>query len=83
MVKVSALHVYSHQDGDTDTIENCENCETAIENQQAEHSVSFPFNLNSIAIPMLSNQKATPLISRHTSYTLRFQLFGRPPPVIG
>ncbi len=36
LVKVSAFHIYSHQDFDTDAIEDCSYCDLAIENQNAE-----------------------------------------------
>ncbi|WP_422351401.1 hypothetical protein [Flagellimonas sp.] len=40
LVKVSALHVYSHQDGETHEIENCAICEIALESQQSNFEIT-------------------------------------------
>ncbi|NER19032.1 hypothetical protein [Spongiivirga citrea] len=36
LVKVSAFHVYAHDDASKASIENCNTCDLAIENQQAQ-----------------------------------------------
>ncbi|MEM8847973.1 MAG: hypothetical protein AAGD17_12795 [Bacteroidota bacterium] len=36
LLKVSAFHVYAHQDDDCESIENCEICDIALENQTSD-----------------------------------------------
>lgn len=42
LVKVSAIHVYSHTNNDCDRLDNCEYCELAIENQNSENVIPLP-----------------------------------------
>ncbi|RDY61666.1 hypothetical protein [Flagellimonas nanhaiensis] len=40
VIKVSSFHVYAHQDGDSETIENCNICDLALENQTLDFQTS-------------------------------------------
>jgi len=80
-IKVSAFHVYAHQNTDNQ-IEICGYCDLAIENQQAELSpdlTPIDFTERLLDYPTLrfylSEEDFTPL--HHSAY-----LFTRPPPVV-
>ena len=80
--KVSALHVYSHQDSTKNQIENCKICDSAIENQNAKHLstalawLEKPFIHKFNVIPFFSHKQ------KFTTPKLHFRLFGRPPPAL-
>ncbi|TAI48706.1 hypothetical protein [Flagellimonas allohymeniacidonis] len=80
-VKVSALHVYAHQDSDLETIENCDICEIALENQTESFNFDLSTEVNTPSIFPVSYKilKETDQVSglfNHYSY------FSRPPPGI-
>ncbi len=80
--KVSAVHAYSHEDSDHDSIENCLICESAIENQNSEflfqdfmsfeYPINYPLSLDSFETSF------SRIIKNAESYSL----FGRPPPAL-
>ncbi len=81
--KVSSLHVYTHQDTSTNQIENCKICDSAIENQTAEH---LPTSLVFVEFTQKIEVETAPLSCYSKQFTylkLHFRLFGRPPPAIG
>jgi len=80
LFKVSAFHVYVHEDGATDEIENCTICDLAIENQTAEHQVSQTQTFNPpqkeiiVWQPTFVEENIVPYTFLHSRF------FGRPPP---
>ncbi|UJH67202.1 hypothetical protein [Allomuricauda sp. SCSIO 65647] len=80
-IKVSAFHVYSHQDAD-DEVENCAYCDLAIANQQIEYTPVF-----AVAVDFQQSvEKKEPRFYVRTDTTVnntcRSNLLSRPPPVI-
>ncbi|UII75954.1 hypothetical protein LV716_17070 [Flagellimonas sp. HMM57] len=79
LIKVSALHVYAHQDDDCDAIENCEICDIALESQSS--GLEIPLQLicsNGNSILEIKGFKEKSQVFSSASNT--FRLFGRPPP---
>ena len=81
-VKVSAFHVYAHQNADNQA-ETCGYCDLAVENQQAELTPGF----SALEVPTppaehLETQIELPHVEV-VSFHLSSFLFTRPPPVIG
>lgn len=83
LVKVSALHVYSHQDSPTDAVEDCTLCEVLMTNQQVELIASDSYTEASPNRFFFNFRETSRYVAAHTSFTLRSQFFGRPPPAIG
>ncbi|UII79713.1 hypothetical protein [Flagellimonas sp. CMM7] len=78
-VKVSALHVYAHQDGDQEKIENCKICDLAVENQNMElNQVSNPEAFHSTFLNSIDNNFY--YISLSIEKDFSYYLFSRPPP---
>lgn len=80
--KVTSFHVYAHEDNTSDTIENCQICELAVQNQSLEF---LPIAI----VVFLTTAFLTPYreisfssVTESSSSFLRFRLFGRPPPQI-
>lgn len=80
--KVSAMHVYSHQDASYDEIENCSVCDSAIENLEAEFLFQETSTIQ-IQSEILFSSDISELTSHETpTNKLHFRLFGRPPPKV-
>lgn len=78
-VKVSALHVYAHQDGDQEKIENCKICDLAVENQNTElNQVSDSEAFHPTFLNPIDNNFY--FISLNTKTDFSYYLFSRPPP---
>lgn len=83
MVKVSAFHVYMHDDASKAEIENCSTCDLAIEQQQTEFvSIDFPVEINT---PLTNSPLVTQnfnsvflLLEKQLSYYHQ----NRPPPAL-
>jgi len=76
------MHVYMHQDASGDDIENCNTCESAIENQNTEllSPATFSFQVTNEIIFSIDSFE---LVSQEIpTQNLHFRLFGRPPPVV-
>ncbi|AKA36271.1 MAG: hypothetical protein CMH48_03365 [Muricauda sp.] len=80
-IKVSAFHVYAHQDNDSQ-IENCEFCDLAIENQQSEHTPTFTVALDFQPPVEIKESKLYGKSINFADNTYRSGLYSRPPPVI-
>lgn len=81
-VKVSALHIYSHQDVESDKIEECSFCELAIENQSDEVFLSdFPEVRYQL---FYCNSEPSLLFVQgdFSNTTKNLHLFLRPPPTL-
>ena len=77
--KAVSFHVYTHQEGDSLTPENCAVCELAIENQTTEANltdIDYP-DLNSPAL--FANDQVSISVQEYSSYTW-FRILSRPPP---
>jgi len=83
LCKVSAFHVYTHEDSSSDDIENCLQCDLAIENQVAELSVPLMLSFEKPLVAYDNRQVIQPYLNTVTLSPLRFQQFGRPPPFLG
>ena len=83
LFKVSAAHVYSHQEADIDTIENCKICDVAVENQEAEFVVSNVISLETPVQTPFPKENLIYLPQTDSSKLVHFRLFGRPPPFVG
>jgi hypothetical protein len=81
--KVSALHVYGHQDDSLNQIENCKICDSAIENQNAEHLANTSFSVEAPQISIIETVPIFEYSQLFTSPKVHFRLFGRPPPSLG
>ncbi len=80
LFKVSSFHVYCHEDGASDEIENCELCDLAVENQQSEFAFTPTQTVTSIALVVTDIQNSVTYKQPIFITLLRHQLFGRPPP---
>ncbi|MEM7485132.1 MAG: hypothetical protein AAF348_07975 [Bacteroidota bacterium] len=80
LIKVSALHVYTHHDDDCDAIENCEICDIALQSQSSNLEIPSQFISSNHSI-FLKVERFTenPQVSSRASNA--FQLFSRPPPL--
>lgn len=83
LLKVSAAHVYVHQDSVFDQIENCKICDSAIENQNAEHNANNGFTFQISHNIVFHGNQITKDSDSLFSSQLHFRLFGRPPPSLG
>ncbi|WP_139063645.1 hypothetical protein [Flagellimonas eckloniae] len=79
LVKVSALHVYSHTDCDEDKIESCAVCDLALETQDT--------GFLDVTQPVVSTQSCFTysescfdIVNTDFTSSLSFNLFSRPPP---
>jgi len=81
LFKVSALHVYTHQDNASEDIENCEICELAVENQQAAYLITPPQQVHTDVLNFNTKKQTAFYFRTHASSLFRFSLYGRPPPV--
>ncbi len=80
LVKVSALHIYSHEDFEEDTVEKCAFCDLAIENQNAEMLFD---NATEVAFQQLFSFEDSPLPLKQDIFSTteeNLYLFLRPPP---
>jgi len=80
LFKVSSFHAYSHQDGTSNDIENCQVCEFAIENQGADFLLIAPSIVDAPKLFLTTTVQPTSYDLVVTSSFLRFNFFGRPPP---
>ncbi|MBS9463631.1 hypothetical protein KIM67_14525 [Flagellimonas sp. 389] len=79
LIKVSALHVYTHQNDDCNAIENCEICDIALESQTSDLEIPSQFiSSNYHTILEVKRFTETPQVFSKASNA--FQLFSRPPP---
>jgi len=83
LLKVTSFHIYSHQDNLTNTIENCNICDLAIQNQSSEFTFVAILTLVSFLLFNSIDKKITLLVSEVSSFYLQFSFFGRPPPYVG
>lgn len=81
--KVSAIHAYSHQDSASNQIENCKVCDSAIENQNAEHLLSSSDWTEIFQIELVSTAINLDYSQPFTTSKVHFRVFGRPPPTLG
>lgn len=77
--KVSAMHVYLHQEEDIQ-IEDCELCEHAVQNQNAAFSVTFPPSIPLNATAPINVLKVERFETPALSNALIALPFTRPPP---
>jgi len=80
VLKVSSFHVYTHQDNITDTIENCNICDVALENQNTEYTFTSILVLLSTVVFIFYRKLSFVSLNETPSLFLRYKLFGRPPP---
>ena len=79
LVKVSAFHVYSHQHDDKDAIEHCDQCEIAMEAQNADFEVLADI----VVCEPLQVAISKRMVLTDTDATIEtstYILFSRPPP---
>jgi len=83
LFKVSAFHVYTHQNESDNTIENCSTCDIALENQDSE--LIFIVNYNSPSTTLGLNSIDNNFTNKAQIYDRlqQSQLCCRPPPTIG
>ncbi|WP_222984094.1 hypothetical protein [Flagellimonas meishanensis] len=79
MFKVTALHVYSHQDDNGDTVENCQICHVLVENQ----TVEVPF-VAMVTLPIVPITTVTVEVAQEQtvweSQQYGLSYISRPPP---
>lgn len=82
LFKVTSFHVYTHQDVNSDEIENCGVCELATENQNTEFEFTAPqiFQKQFIDIAVLKLSIKHQVLRIETSFL--YGVFGRPPPAL-
>ena len=79
LIKVSALHIYTHQGSETDSMDHCHLCEMAIEAQQADLDFAQNYMAPVLLAPLVQMVKTS--YSQATSFTtVPNSLFSRPPP---
>lgn len=81
LIKVSAFHIYSHQNDEANSVDNCEICDIAIESQSSDLDIPLQFtaiNANNFVLVNCFAEKPTVCITGSNFY----QLFSRPPPSI-
>lgn len=81
LVKVSAFHVYSHQEDHNDTVENCHLCDIAMENQSMDMFINGDVVTPQNVTPTIEEPPKMAPISVITD-TSTFLLFSRPPPTL-
>ncbi|SHG33288.1 hypothetical protein SAMN04488116_1002 [Flagellimonas flava] len=79
LVKVSALHVYSHQEDDSDTAENCHLCDIAMDNQSMDMLANNDTLPQQNVTPIIEEEPLTVLPYVITDFSTSL-LFSRPPP---
>jgi len=83
LVKVSAFHVYLHQDDATNEIENCQVCHIVAETQSLEHHNTPPLSVDPPRVEIVLQE---PILQDNiivTSSFLQAKIFSRPPPFLG
>ena len=79
LIKVSGFHVYSHQDDDPETIENCNICDLALENQALDFQTpDDSYVVADIEFPQRHQQTLKDQQLKEQSFN--YYLFSRPPP---
>ncbi|MEX0312761.1 MAG: hypothetical protein AB3N18_01185 [Allomuricauda sp.] len=79
LVKVSALHVYTHQDSEKDSVEHCDICDIAIENQTSDVQINPIITIEHS--PEIVETTWEPHFDQQlTTIRFNFSLFSRPPP---
>ena len=81
LLKVSALHVYTHHDDDCNGIEKCEICDIVFESQSADLEISSSFILH-ISQGVIPNSSFTEKAQIFSGELKVHQLFSRPPPFL-
>lgn len=82
-VKVSAFHVYAHQDDATNEIENCKVCHLMVESQSVEEQIAPAPSFDTPHIEIISRASIFENKIVVVSPLLHARLFGRPPPSLG
>jgi len=78
--KVSALHIYVHDDSCVEPIENCEICDAALEIQNGEYLFQDGFLIER-PNEIVGDTTTSQIVSQtNTSTSIHFRLFERPPP---
>lgn len=77
---MTSFHVYVHDDNTSDTIENCQICELAVQHQNIEFLPIAIVVFLTTAFLFPNRKLNFSSVSESTSSFLRFRLFGRPPP---
>lgn len=80
LVKVSAFHVYTHQDTENTAVENCKWCALAVENQNAAHLEVSGLDFSPNLLTVLENQLFIEISELFLVNDTKSDLFSRPPP---
>ncbi len=78
-VKVSAFHVYTHQDCETDTLEHCHLCEISLETQNSDFEIVANASVQDFVEIPVSNTLNL-FVQEIAESTNVYFLFSRPPP---
>lgn len=78
--KVSAIHVYTHQDTSVDQVENCKICDLALENQDNEQVSVTTLSVETDEYYPIVLQPALYEVESLVSSLAHLRLFSRPPP---
>ncbi len=79
LIKVSALHVYTHHQDDCDAVENCEICDIVLDIQSSD--VEIPSQFVPLASQSIVQEEVSiKYIQTFTGNSNLHQLFSRPPP---
>ncbi|MEL6916453.1 MAG: hypothetical protein AAFO99_01860 [Bacteroidota bacterium] len=80
-VKVSAFHVYTHDDAEEDTVDNCALCDMAMDIQQSVTFVPTPISISTIDTFVYLSE--SPLIQHQVANVNDIHchsILSRPPP---
>ncbi|UII81319.1 hypothetical protein [Flagellimonas sp. CMM7] len=80
LIKVSAFHVYEHQNNLDNPLEHCEHCLLAFDGQQFEGLIPSNPVPQKFLTPVISKQKIVSSKFSFTNTAKLVSLFSRPPP---
>ena len=80
LFKVSAFHVYSHQDDSS--VEQCSICDVAIHTQDVELSASPVTVVPSAITPVFSYEGQSTIVFSFPMTKVCRTIYGRPPPTL-
>ncbi|MEW2921998.1 hypothetical protein AB1A65_11055 [Muricauda sp. ANG21] len=79
LVKVSAFHIYSHQDCDSDTIENCNDCYLALVSQASDFDAPEDIQVV-VNLYFTDNAQQLSIVEQFNGQSCNLFYFSRPPP---
>lgn len=80
LVKVSAFHVYTHDHGEEDHVEDCPICDVLFEALSSAHDFELGFDFELPQDTLVAYHANTTYSYAYFTSEISFHFFGRPPP---